>query len=323
LKKNDDTAISVMPNVEPLQDPYAHLKTNVVTPEDTATAMKWTVQNVPDWGSPCMCWTWGIAAFVRNSSIQNIYLSDLLCDDAHGPESGDVSTKNMMCLVLRKGNVHKDGYTYDRVVGSWRHKNYITCSVGMLAMSIMVRMFNLGSNITFDLRYQNFPHFWRNIPIIKYGEHESSTAYGYAYNDIRKILVKCGIQTYKKCHFRTSGVDLAGFLGLDERDIASMTKHKQDKLGDCYMPELKKRFYVQCLDLQKIKVGMLVGATYIHQIILKLNLFFPTSMHGWLKLIAQLATKVRTTLCMKPYRIWLLLLCRMAFIGCGISQTMR
>eukprot|EP00957_Ditylum_brightwellii_P203070 15333090-Ditylum_brightwellii.AAC.1 len=61
----------------------------------------------------------------------------------------------MECLVLQKGAVHKEGYKFDRVVGSWCHRNYITCSIGMVAMSMM-----------------KFLNFWRNIPIIKYGEHE-------------------------------------------------------------------------------------------------------------------------------------------------------
>ena len=69
--KREQKNLSIHPtdDISPLPDPYVHLKTNVVTPEHTEMAMKWAVKNLPDWGSPSICWTWGISSFIRNSSI--------------------------------------------------------------------------------------------------------------------------------------------------------------------------------------------------------------------------------------------------------------
>eukprot|EP00957_Ditylum_brightwellii_P079960 6081106-Ditylum_brightwellii.AAC.1 len=61
-----------------------------------------------------------------------------MVDAPHGPKHAtDLTSKGMIKLVLCKGVVHKDKFTGDHVIGSWRHKEYITCPVEMLAMETM------------------------------------------------------------------------------------------------------------------------------------------------------------------------------------------
>ena len=100
-----------------------------------------------------------------------------MVDTSHGPNHAtDLASKGMIKLVLRKGTTHKDKFTGDCAIGFWRHKEYITCPIGMLAMETMVHFFSIGNGITFDLHYQKFPNFWRNIPTIRYAELEDDKA---------------------------------------------------------------------------------------------------------------------------------------------------
>ena len=158
-----------------LPHPLANLKTSVLTVNDTVKGLTWAINNLTDWGSVCMCWSWGTTAFICNASIRQIYYGDVMCDEAHGPETNNVIAKKMSCLILRKGDRHKDRFQYDRVIGAWRHRNFLMCPTGILAMHTMMHFFQLGStgNISFDLQYQRHPCFWQNLPIVKYGYETS------------------------------------------------------------------------------------------------------------------------------------------------------
>jgi hypothetical protein len=55
---------------------------------------------------------------------------------------------------------------------------------------------------------------------------------------------------------------MVGFEGLGEKDIASMTKHRQDKLSDVYMPELKRKVLKTMSGFEEDKAWY-VGRCYV------------------------------------------------------------
>ena len=160
---------------------YSNLPTNVVTTRETIIGMTWAILNLPNWASVAFIWTWGVSCFIRNSSVLKFKLRDTYCDIAHGP-STEGHLKNIVALILRKGNIHKDRFTDDCVVGAWYHKEYLTCPTGFFAMMMMMRLFYLVEKISFSVENKRSKYFWRNIPLTEY------TMYDDAYRDVTIFL---------------------------------------------------------------------------------------------------------------------------------------
>jgi hypothetical protein len=53
-----------------------------------------------------------------------------------GPEK-EGPRAHIPLLVLRRGDVHKDDHITDKQVGCWRHRNYLLCSVSVLARHVL------------------------------------------------------------------------------------------------------------------------------------------------------------------------------------------
>jgi hypothetical protein len=123
-----------------LGDPLGRLSTNVIKPSETVRGMTYAINNIANWSSLGLMWTWGISTYIRNDSMLEIKYEDLMCDSTHGPE-GEGIIQKMIALVLRKGHLHKDRFKRDRIVGTWRHKEYLSCPICYLAMGTMMRFF--------------------------------------------------------------------------------------------------------------------------------------------------------------------------------------
>ena len=117
-----------------VQDPHFQLPTSVLTEAEYRKANHAILQKY-EWEDLHFSWSVCDATFIRMHSFLKLKLSDLKTDVAHGPPS-DTGPGNhrMMSYVLRPGGVHKDRHKYTQVVGNWRHKEYIRCATGSLAM---------------------------------------------------------------------------------------------------------------------------------------------------------------------------------------------
>jgi len=216
----------------PLSDPFGHLPTNVVAWADTKRAIFFIFANrLCDWFSLLLIWTWSIAASLRNISIRSICFSDVLVDTSHGAErSGPLSRS--INVVLRKGT-GKGSFTEDRVVAAWRGKEWWHCPIGQLAFSLVFRLNNFASEMSFYNRDRTKDKFWRNMLFI------AKDTYNDCYKGIKAVMDACGILSNKVTHFgRVWGIDFASFLGLREEQMRRQTKHEDSQMSRVYSSEL-------------------------------------------------------------------------------------
>ena len=200
-----------------LLDPTKDLPTSVLTIEDNLTAMRYALFSRADWYDVCTAWTWGTAAYIRGCSAHNIKLADVIRTSGRGPEQTGPHS-DVMCLVLRKGPVHKDKFKRDHVVGAWRNKHYLLCPTFMLSISLMYRLRLLGKAVHFDRFRYDDDNFWRNISIVTWNDYNDEWA------PITDVFNKCGLDACKKTHFRKFGIDYASRYLLEE-STSSMSKH--------------------------------------------------------------------------------------------------
>ena len=216
----------------PLSDPYSNLPTNVVDWEETKKAIFYILRTrLVDWFALLVIWTWSIAASLRNISIRSICLSDIVLDTSHGAErSGPLSRS--INLVLRP-STGKESFTSNRVVGSWRGKDWWHCPVGQLAFSLLFRLNNFASDMSFYNKDQKKDCFWRNTLFI------AKDTYDDCYKAIKQVMTACGISSNKVTHFgRVWGIDFASFLGMSEPQMRRQTKHEDGSLSRSYASEL-------------------------------------------------------------------------------------
>ena len=116
-------------------DPHNGLRINVLSDDDHFNALTYIyVHN--NWGDLSFAWTWGTNSFIRGASARAMKLRDIVTSKgALCPERAGLLSR-MICLVLRKGQVHKENHLKDRVVGCWRHRNWIQCGELVIFVAI-------------------------------------------------------------------------------------------------------------------------------------------------------------------------------------------
>ena len=215
-----------------VEDPHANLPTNVLTEADCVKALFIAARRI-NWKDLMLCWTTCEQTFLRNHSFRNLHLRHLRCNTTHAPSSmggnnygagyGFVDGR-MMSYVLDK-YVHKTRDTRKRVVGAWRHKNYIRCSIGNLAMNLFVRLY-ADSDIDFHGARLNetMPRWWDHKLIVEWTDEKSS------YLAFCALLDAAHLQWAKKTHLRKLGMAIGTTRGeLETHKISTMSKHKTDK----------------------------------------------------------------------------------------------
>ncbi len=92
-----------------------------------------------DWMNMSLTYNWGISSYLRGGSARKLEYRDTLCDFAHGAErTGPMS--RTLGLILRPGDAHKEKHENARVVGAWRHREWLLCSVASTVMTFFVRL---------------------------------------------------------------------------------------------------------------------------------------------------------------------------------------
>jgi hypothetical protein len=213
-----------------LLDPHSKLPTNMLTVEESETAVRaaLTQQN---WRDLAFSWTTCEQSFLRNDSIRKLYLPDIVLNSTHGPKEKGMDSY-CIAYILHK-QVHKDNANRLRVVGVWRHKNFVRCSIGMLAFNIFHR-----------LNFDNKLHFyksktpgkvpdWYNFKLIEWNSAIS------AYEAYDSLLKKCSLKWQKVTHLRKLGMEYGSARGeLTEDELAPQSKHQTSKCGSRYVTEL-------------------------------------------------------------------------------------
>ena len=102
----------------------------------------------------------------RNSSFRQFTLSDLCLNMSHVPNQGGAFDDAMISIVYRKGIYHKERQSITRVVGAWRHQNWLQCFSGMLYM-VMLSGYYSDPNLHFlRPKFEARPYWW-SIPLIQ------------------------------------------------------------------------------------------------------------------------------------------------------------
>ena len=222
-------------DAENLPNPYAELPTNNISPNDIENIMTYVLTNRNDWSDIGICLLWGISAFLRGDSVRKSTWCDIFLDHNHGAEKkGDFCTS--INWILRKGGENnKVNFTQNRVVGCWRHREYIQCPVGILAMSALFKFRTIGDNLSFYRSHYNDDKFWRKLDVVTYNMYNDE------YQPIKVIFQELNLSTSKVTHFRKSDVDIGGSSGLFLWQLATMMKTSFDSSSmDHYQPELLK-----------------------------------------------------------------------------------
>jgi Centromere DNA-binding protein complex CBF3 subunit, domain 2 len=217
-----------------IEDPHANLPTNVLSEADCANALRLaaTKQN---WKDMMLCWSTCEQTYLRNDSMRKLCLPHLRCDRTHAPSC--MSDNNygagygfadghMMSFILDK-YVHKTRDDKKRVVGAWRHKEYIRCSIGNLAMNLLVRMYaDVEINFYGAPMGEATPMWWDRKLIVEWHDEKAS------YEAFCALLDEAGLSWAKKTHLRKQGIYAGSTRGeLESSKIGTMSKHKTEKIA--------------------------------------------------------------------------------------------
>lgn len=198
-----------------LRHPKEGVPTNVLSQKDNAVAIDYALKNCDEWAELTMAWTKSFNEFLRGHSIRNLRLCDLISDDTHAPSTND-DDEPIITTVLRKGGAHKDRFKHNRVVGSFRHKNYLVCSQGLTSFGTWFHLRSRSTmRISFDTRHRSQPFFWRNIGIVGWSKYADQ------YDLFKQVQTACGISNSKVTHLRKAGMDCGGTNGLHESSLAT------------------------------------------------------------------------------------------------------
>ena len=225
-----------------IEDPHDKLPTDTLSRQDSRRVISTVLaESRANWQPLCICWMGSEAMMLRNASMRKFTLPDLLTIlDTHTPRDDGPFDRQMLALVYRPGTKHKERQKKKRVVGSWRHKDYVQCFTGMVAMSLFIRLY---ANATLNFRTgqgENHPPAWYNIMLV-----EGWTSQSAAYEAYSEIMAYLRISWEKVTHLRKASTERAS-RKLVPFEIKSMTKHatrggnngESSRFDESYMTEL-------------------------------------------------------------------------------------
>ena len=133
-----------------VEDPHANLPTDVLSDDDCMKALQ-VAALMRNWKDMMLCWATCEQTFLRNDSMRKLHLRHLKCNHTHAPSclkdsnygAGYGFADGFMMSFILDQFVHKTRDKKKRVVGAWRHKDFLRCSIGNLATKLFVRLFQM------------------------------------------------------------------------------------------------------------------------------------------------------------------------------------
>jgi len=177
-----------------------------------------------NWKDLCLAWTTCEQTFLRGDSLQKMFLPDLLCNRTHGPMYAPNKIDPMIAYIYRR-NVHKEQSFNTREVGAYRHKNWIRCCIGHLAMNLFAHL-NADGQIHFKRSLGERADWWKVKLIQDWNDCSSHQA------AFETLLASLDISWDKKTHLCKQGIEYASSRGqIDEDTIGTLSKHKTQKIA--------------------------------------------------------------------------------------------
>lgn len=230
MEKIANQRASITP--DDLPDPHANLPTNNLSVKDLDRLMTYLLSSRNDWSDISIPVLWGISGFLRGDTVRRSTWQDITLDHSHGAERrGQLATS--INWILREGIYnHKVKLTRNRIVGCWRHREVFHCPIGILAMSFVCRLSEMGRTLSFCRAEHREANFWRNIPIVSY------KTYGPQYDTSRRILAHLNISCSKVTHYKRTGIDYGGTAGLSRAQLGSHAKMSTNNVDNRYVNDL-------------------------------------------------------------------------------------
>jgi hypothetical protein len=156
-------------------DPHHNLPTNTLSAEEWLNCIRCALANADhcNWQAFTMCFNGSEQMMCRFASMKKFHICDMSTITTHGPCHQGEFDREMLSLVYRKGDFHKERQISDRVVGAWRHLFFEMCFTGCAAMSLFVRLFN-GDLLDDNSMKRKESVVKRKESVVKKREHSNS-----------------------------------------------------------------------------------------------------------------------------------------------------
>jgi hypothetical protein len=244
-------------------DAHEGLPTDVLSNADHLKVLQFVAQNNPmTWIDFSVSFTSCHATYIRQDTLRKLFLCHLRADVAHGPPGCSTNNQTILCFILEPGTRKDDSAENranqpgnaagrgggagrkaptqykKRVVGGYRHQHFLQCFTGMMGINLVVRFCD-HPNLSFlqDANKSVRPG-WQKQPVLpnwrptETGRTNCSVCY-------KKIVeTDCGIQWNKVTHLRSAAMEQTSAQGLPADQIATMSKHRGERLFDAYLTEL-------------------------------------------------------------------------------------
>jgi hypothetical protein len=245
-------------------DAHANLPTNSMDEEEFERAIDFVMQNNKSYASDfVLSWNCCTATFARNDSLRKFNLEDTCTDKCHGPlfdrDNPVHGTDKWMLSFILQPFLHKDDdgrrqqvqqaatkkramvrstrRNRKKVIGAYRHKKWKMCTTAAYAISLFLRQYfdPKVRNMTFeygDDRTTDMPT-WRKVKVIEKWRSQKQCEQAY-----KEVMGQCGITWKKVTHLRSHGMELGSRAGLNAEEIATLSKHKTERIFEAYLTEL-------------------------------------------------------------------------------------
>jgi hypothetical protein len=125
-----------------------------------------------------------------------------------------------------------------RVVGAYRHKNVLQCFTGMVGMMIFMRYHDEGDLSFLQPADKNERPLWQKERLMENWE-AGKNGQEACYEVYKRICEICNIRWNKVTHLRSAGMEQGSARGgLLADQLATMSKHRGERLFDAYLTEL-------------------------------------------------------------------------------------
>jgi hypothetical protein len=214
-------------------DPHGKLSIDILKDSDHVDILTYNYNSTRNWRDFGFTWTAGFQTYIRTDSAIKLCLPDIVVRDTHGPVAAGPNAR-MVIYILRKAR-HKTRDKVSKVVGSWRHKNYLRDNTGHLAANLMVRFHETAQDVNFFRGVDGKNPAWWTLPIITGwdGQRQAGSVF-------KAVLDACNVSWAKVTHLRTAGMEFSSSQGeLQSDEIATMSKHLKEKIF-AYLTDLLK-----------------------------------------------------------------------------------
>ena len=247
-------------------DAHSGLPTGVLTDPDHNQALKWCFTHMSDNSQPWMdfslSWTGCHATFARQDTLRKLNLNHLRADKAHSPAGSSPNNQTILSLVLEPGSRKDDSAENPantnkakkggakkkkkeksptnykkRVVGAYRHRSVLQCFTGQVAISLVYRFSNEETLSFIQPGDKKERPEWKKKKLLpSWGANDSGRKA--CEKSYKEVMGACGIEWNKVTHLRSAAMEKASSSGLNADQLATMSKHRGERLFDAYLTEL-------------------------------------------------------------------------------------